>query len=260
MARVTPGTNPWGAALNEDLNSIETLAQSALSQVNGRLSVTELPETIRDVIGATLVAGANVTISPNDAGDSITISATGGTGGTGTDPEGVRDTIAAALVGGTGITITPSDAADTITITSTSVPATRTISDGTYLTGGGDLSANRTLDLDIEALEDHLATTFLLAGPNVTFSYDDTNGSLTISAATPTSVPAGAIDSGMLNIERLTPGSTIVVDYYKNVYGAANAWPTSRPTTRVDITVNWIGPSDPGTIALAGDILDIDPV
>lgn len=42
---------------------------------------TDLAEVIRDVTGATLVAGTNVTITPNDAGDTITIAATGGGGG-----------------------------------------------------------------------------------------------------------------------------------------------------------------------------------
>jgi hypothetical protein len=35
-------------------------------------------ENARDDIAATLVAGANVTITPNDAADTITIAATGG--------------------------------------------------------------------------------------------------------------------------------------------------------------------------------------
>ncbi|MFC5947084.1 hypothetical protein ACFQH9_02175 [Pseudonocardia lutea] len=38
-------------------------------------------EQVRDVMGTTLVAGSNVTITPDDAGDTITISATPGGGG-----------------------------------------------------------------------------------------------------------------------------------------------------------------------------------
>ena len=38
-------------------------------------------EEVRDIIGATLVAGSNVTISVNDAGNTVTITATGGGGG-----------------------------------------------------------------------------------------------------------------------------------------------------------------------------------
>lgn len=74
------------------------------------------PEVVRDTIAAALVAGTNVTITPNDAANTITIAAAGG--GT-TDPEVVRDTIAAALTPGTGISITPNDAANTITVATT---------------------------------------------------------------------------------------------------------------------------------------------
>jgi hypothetical protein len=78
--------------------------------------VAALEEKIRDVIGSALTAGANVTLTVNDAGNTITVAATGGGS---TDPEVVRDTIAAALVAGTNVTITPNDAGDTITIAAT---------------------------------------------------------------------------------------------------------------------------------------------
>ena len=65
-------------------------------------------------------------------------------GGT-TDPEIVRDVIGAAMVAGSGIQITVNDAGDSITIASTAVLPTRQVIAGTGLTGGGDLSADRTL-------------------------------------------------------------------------------------------------------------------
>lgn len=60
-----------------------------------------------------------------------------------------------------------------------------------------------------------------------------------------------------ISLAQLPGGSSIVIDYYKNVYGAANAWPASRPTARTDLDVTWRGPTDPGSIMLAGDILDL---
>lgn len=45
------------------------------------LTTAAAPELIRDTMGTALVAGANVTITPDDAGDTITIAATGGGGG-----------------------------------------------------------------------------------------------------------------------------------------------------------------------------------
>jgi len=71
-----------------------------------------------DAVAASLVAGANVTITYNDAADTITVAATGGSGG-GLDTEQVIDAVAASLVAGTNVTITYNDAAGTITIAST---------------------------------------------------------------------------------------------------------------------------------------------
>ena len=110
-------------------------------------AITDLTETVQDVVGAFLVAGSGVTVSYDDAANTFTINATGGGGGT-TDPEIVRDVIGTALVAGSGVQITVNDAGDSITVASTAVLPTRTITAGSGLTGGGDLSANRTLAVD----------------------------------------------------------------------------------------------------------------
>lgn len=73
-------------------------------------------EQARDAIGAALVAGSGISISVNDAGDTITISGTGSY----TD-EMARDAIGAALTSGAGIAITVNDAGDTITVAQTVV-------------------------------------------------------------------------------------------------------------------------------------------
>ena len=46
--------------------------------LSGYLTTSAAPELIRDTIGSTLVAGSNVTITPNDVNDTITIAASGG--------------------------------------------------------------------------------------------------------------------------------------------------------------------------------------
>jgi hypothetical protein len=69
-------------------------------------------ELIRDAIGTALLAGAGVTVTVNDAGDTITIASTI----TQYTDEMARDALGAALVAGAGVTITVNDAGDTITI------------------------------------------------------------------------------------------------------------------------------------------------
>lgn len=67
-------------------------------------------ESARDVIAAALRAGQNVTITPDDVADTITVSAN-------MDPEFIRDTIGSAVLAGTGIGIVVDDAGNTITWT-----------------------------------------------------------------------------------------------------------------------------------------------
>jgi hypothetical protein len=86
-------------------------------------------ERVRDVIGAALVAGANITITVNDAGDTITIA-----GAAPYTDEQARDAIGSALVQGTGITITVNDAGDTITIASAPVGSAVSTQTGTSYT------------------------------------------------------------------------------------------------------------------------------
>lgn len=112
-------------------------------------------EVVRDTIAAALVAGPNVTITPNDAGDTITISSSGG--GV-TDPEVVRDTMGSALVAGSNVTITPNDAGDQIVIAS--------------------IDTNTT---DPEVVRDTIGST-LVAGANVTISVNDAGDTITIAA------------------------------------------------------------------------------
>lgn len=50
------------------------------SHAHTSATISDFAEAARDVIGAALVAGANITITVNDAGDTITIDAAGGAG------------------------------------------------------------------------------------------------------------------------------------------------------------------------------------
>lgn len=72
-------------------------------------------EQVRDIVAAALIAGNGISIVVNDASDTITITNTGGSGGSYTD-EQVRDVIGAALVAGTGISVAVDDDADAIKV------------------------------------------------------------------------------------------------------------------------------------------------
>lgn len=191
---------------------------------------------------------------------------------------------------------------------SDAVPSTRTVSAGTGLTGGGDLSANRTLTVDFAASGTSSATKAVRADDSrlsdarstvstsitdatavgrsvltaastsaartaidaaatmaelndVVFTspaegqqlYFDASLNIVNGAAQAPSQDASNITSGRFNAARNTLGVPIVVDYYLTLYGAANAWPSTRPGD-ANNPVEWRGPSSPGgSLLIAGD-------
>jgi hypothetical protein len=80
-------------------------------------TISDFTEAVQDAVAALLGAGSNITLTYNDATDTLTIDATGG-GSSYTDEE-VRDAIGVALVGAGLISVTPNDALDTITVSTT---------------------------------------------------------------------------------------------------------------------------------------------
>ena len=76
-----PSAADVGAAADDDPRLSDARTPTTHSHAVG--DVTALDEQIRDVIGAALVAGTDISITVDDAGDTITITNTGGGGGGG---------------------------------------------------------------------------------------------------------------------------------------------------------------------------------
>lgn len=78
-------------------------------------AITAYYEAIQDMIGSFLTAGANISLSYNDLGNTLTIAVTGITSYPG--DEAIQDMLSTFLVGGPGIDLTYSDVGNTLTIT-----------------------------------------------------------------------------------------------------------------------------------------------
>lgn len=139
----------------------------------GTVTITGLAttdaEAVRDAIGIALVGVGAITVTVNDATDTITIAttATDRSTHTGTQTaatisdltEVTQDTVANQITAGAGMTKTYDDTTGLLTLTSTA--------------SGG---------LDLEAVQDAVAA-MIVAGSNVTKTYDDTAGTLTIASS-----------------------------------------------------------------------------
>lgn len=106
----TPAGNIAATTVQAALNELDT-DKAAASHGHVAADVSDFAEVVRDTMGTALVAGSNVTITPNDGADTITIAATGG-GGAMVVQEGDTTVAAAAttLDFGNGFDVTESPA------------------------------------------------------------------------------------------------------------------------------------------------------
>jgi hypothetical protein len=105
------GRGSSGTGAIEEINLGTNLSLTGTT-LNATGSGTTDPEVVRDTMAAVLVAGSNITITPNDAGDTITITAsTGGTGG---------ETVSLNSQSGTAYSLVLSDANKVVETTNSS--------------------------------------------------------------------------------------------------------------------------------------------
>ena len=104
----------WINVQNDERAEIWEKIEGTWLRLTGATKVTN--EQIRDLVAGFLTAGTNVTITHDDANNTLTIAATasGGTGGL--TAEQVRDLVAGFITAGTNVTVTHDDPSNTFTI------------------------------------------------------------------------------------------------------------------------------------------------
>ncbi len=107
----TGGTDK--AATAETVKTLNT-SKAPVGHTHTSSQITDLVEAVQDIVGL-FFGASNANVTYNDAANTITISATGGT----TDLEAVHDALGIALVPTGGMSIVLNDAADTITLSYT---------------------------------------------------------------------------------------------------------------------------------------------
>ena len=177
------------------------LQNKTISGTNNTISgltsaaVTDFAEAAQDAVAAMLAQGTGITLSYNDAANTLTVTGTLG------DPETIRDVMGVALVGSGLLNIVVNDAGDTITFSTT---ATANSTDAALRDRGthtGVQPASSISDLT-EAVQD-IVGAFIAEGTGIDVVYNDAGNVVSISAtggggSLPSySAPLGAVASGV---------------------------------------------------------------
>ena len=236
-----------------------------------------LDELIDDRVGSLLVAGNLITLTYNDAGNSLTIAVS-------SLNETIDDRVAALLVAGTGISLSYNDAGNALTISSTGGTVGGTGTAGRLMqwaSGGADaenstlaktgagvltlsVSSTQTITIGSGGGTLNLAGGTLTLGPNLTTS--GAGGTLTLSAAgsyTLTIPATGTAALGTGTTEQLAYWSStnvlgnapIYYDVSHNRIGIKDSTPSFDLDVNATIrATSGISAGSPATIAAGGQI------
>lgn len=151
---------PLGNYVTDDELAVDLATKADVSHTQTSSTITDFTEAVQDAVAALLASGSQVSLSYNDAGNSLQISATGA------DAETMRDTIGSALVGVGAIAITVNDAGDTISIstTATANDTDANLKNRANHTGQQDQSTITNLVADLLAKADDVAVLHLTGG------------------------------------------------------------------------------------------------
>ena len=196
-----------GVANNATANATDAQLRDRTTHTGTQTSATisDLTESVQDIVGALLSGTTGVTVTYNDAANTLTVS---GLGDASTTAETIRDTIGVALVGTGLISVTANDALDTITITTTA-------------------TANST-DAQLRDRSTHTGTQLAVTISDFAEAVDDRVGAL---LADGTGIDVVYNDAGNIVTINATGGGGAVDDYFQFL-GAMAA------DTYVDITHN----------------------
>lgn len=148
-------------------------------------------------------------------------------------PETIRDTISSTVVGSGLVTVTPNDVADTVTVATSATANSTDAQLRTRSTHTGTQTSATISDLT-ETIQDVVGA-LIVAGTNVSATYNDVAGALTISAAGGSS--GGSGDSGAATTLHRLVENTVTGYATRPSYGY----------------VDFLGWTDPGAALLAGD-------
>lgn len=248
ITKPTHGAANWDTATDAAIDILNLITPNGL--------VSDIEEIARDAVGTALTNGSGISITVNDAGNTITVASSI----TQYTDEMARDALGTALVAGTGITVTVNDAGDTITITNNITQYTDEMARdalGTALVAGTDISvtvndAGDTITIAytgsgggfsqsaIEEFARDAVGTALVAGTNTTITVNDAGDTITIGDTTLPAVVTTA-NSGTNVFAAGTGTANVWFNLPTTTCNASITNPHATKDMLVDITVGaWL--------------------